>query len=104
MGEKVAPDSLDLLAAFLGESPRGRSSLVEHANVLALRKGEWKYVEGEPQRNRNKNGVADTGGAPQLYRLSTDLAETTNLVDQHPEKAQEMAEELARLRAIGRSR
>ena len=48
-GQKLAagegPDSRNVLPALLGQSQTGRDQLVEHARVLALRDGSWKYIE-----------------------------------------------------------
>jgi len=41
---------------------------------------------------------------PQLYDLRNDLAERHNLADEHPQRVQEMAALLEKIRADGRSR
>ena len=38
------PDSVNVLPALLGESKTGRAWVVEHANRLALRDGDWKFI------------------------------------------------------------
>jgi len=101
----AAPDSINTLPALLGESKQGREMLVEHANGLALRKGNWKYVAA-PAAGK-KGGKADTSKAPgvaALYDLSTDLGETKNLIDEQPKIATELAAELDKVRSSGRSR
>ena len=70
-----APDSLDILPALLGESPRGRRRLVEHAQTLALREEAWKYI----------GALKEIGS--QLYDLASDPGETNNVASRHPEKA-----------------
>lgn len=85
-------DSVNVLPALLGEAKTGREQLVEHAGVLSLRKGAWKYIE------------AGKAGPIQLYHLADDLAETKSLVKEKPELAQEMAELLEKIRKQGRSR
>jgi arylsulfatase A-like enzyme len=52
-------------------------------NAFGLRRGQWKYTESEARGN-------------ELYDLRTDPKESKNLVDQMPEKAQELAAELER--------
>lgn len=46
----------------------------------AIRKGKWKYLQG--------------GSRSYLYNLKTDIGETTNLLKQNPEKAQQLLAEL----------
>lgn len=46
----------------------------------AIRKGPWKYLQGGQRRY--------------LYNLESDIGETTNLLMQHPEKAEQLLEEL----------
>ena len=41
---------------------------------------------------------------PQLYDLSTDLAERTNVAVAHPDKVKELQAQLDRIRSAGRSR
>lgn len=88
----AAPDSFDVLAALLGDSPKGRDHLVEHAGGLALRKGPWKYI---PPRGK---------GAGELYHLAEDLGETKNLAGERPDLVRELDGFLEKLRAAGRSR
>lgn len=90
---KVSPDSLDMLAALLGDSPDGRDALVVEANALALRAGNWKFIEPKKIRDGishpwNEVAVSKPGF---LFDLSTDPGETRNLAAEHPEKAREMA-------------
>jgi arylsulfatase A-like enzyme len=101
-----APDSFNVLPALLGESPAGRDHVVEHGNGLALRVGSWKYIEpgNGPKKNANTNTELGNAPQPQLYELSTDLGEKTNVAAQHPDKVQELQKQLDQLRAAGRSR
>lgn len=86
--------------ALLGKDKVGREALVEQAGVLALRQGNWKYIEPS---NRQKFAAAtntelgnDT--VPQLYNLAADPGETRNLAASEPHRAQEMATQLAQIR------
>ncbi|MBL8176861.1 MAG: arylsulfatase [Bryobacterales bacterium] len=95
----AAPDSFNVLPALLGESKTGRDHLVEHANGLALRIGTWKYIPS--LRLAPKKG----GDQPaQLYDLSQDIGEKTNLAAAHPARVREMQERLQALQANPRSR
>jgi arylsulfatase A-like enzyme len=100
------PDSFDVLPALLGDSPDGREHLVEHARTLALRKGNWKYIEpgGGPTVNQNTNTELGTDPQGQLYDLANDPGERHNLIAEQPERAQALAAELEALREQGRSR
>jgi arylsulfatase A len=104
--ETSGPDSMDILPALLGKSQKGRESLVEHAGTLALRKGQWKYIEPNKGVPVLKNTNTETGNSPepQLYDLSEDIAERRNLATEKPETVQEMAALLKQIRQAGRSR
>ncbi|MBN2448897.1 MAG: arylsulfatase [Lentisphaeria bacterium] len=96
------PDSLNVLLALLGESATGREYVVEHAGGLALRRGQWKYIE--PGGGRRANPERGGGPKPQLFDLAVDPGETTNLADRHPERVQELAALLQTIREGGRTR
>jgi len=106
LGPDDAPDSLDLLPALLGESPRGRDHLVEHASGLSLREGTWKYIEPGAGPKRYAPTDTETGINPegQLYDLAHDPGETTNLLARHPDRAKAMKRRLDALRKAGKSR
>jgi len=106
--EKAGQDSENILPALLGESKTGRTTLVEHAGGLALRKNNWKYIppagmagKGGKAKTKASGGVNRQGSGPvaQLYDLSIDLGETKNLADDHPEIVDELAAALAEIRA-----
>jgi arylsulfatase A-like enzyme len=101
-----APDSFDVLSALLGKSPKGRDHLVEHANVLSLIKGNWKYIEpGKgPKINKNTNIELGVDPQPQLYNLENDLGEKHNLASEHPEIVKELADLLKKIRDDGHTR
>ena len=101
-----APDSFNVLPALLGESKTGRDHLVEHASVLSLRLGHWKYIEPSegPKVNRNTNTELGNDPMGQLYNLAADLGETRNLASEHPDRVKEMSALLQKLREQGRSR
>jgi arylsulfatase A-like enzyme len=88
----AGPDSLNVLAALVGESKEGRDHLVVHAGGLALRKGAWKYIP--PQGSRSG----------ELYNLEEDPGETKNLASERREIASDLGALLEKIRAAGRSR
>ncbi len=75
-----AQDSKNMLPVLMGKSKTGRTELIEQgSNDLALLSGDWKFI---PAFNKNPND--------RLYNLKTDIGETTNVINQNPEKAKEM--------------
>lgn len=109
-GEKLAPndapDSFNILSALLGKSPNGRDHLVEHANVLSLIKGNFKYIEpGKgPKINKNTNTELGVDPQPQLYNLKDDIGEKHNIASEHPEIVKELAALLKKIRNDGHTR
>ncbi len=83
------PDSESHLPALLGQSEAGRTELVEQAlgTSLALRAGHYKYIPGKQ---------------PQLYDLSTDIAEQHNIAAEHPELVRQLDERLQAIRQQGK--
>ena len=106
LGNADAPDSFNVLPALLGRSRKGREHLVEHARLLALRRGPWKYIEPGQGPAKVANTNTETGTAPDglLFNLTDDLAERRNLIREQPQKAEELASELGKIRQAGRSR
>lgn len=104
-----APDSEEMLSAWLGESKEGRQVILEEAFVLALRKGDWKYIEPgseeeAPDWLKNKDVESGLMQKPQLFNLATDIGEQHNLAATHPDKVNEMAALLESIKLNGKSR
>jgi arylsulfatase A-like enzyme len=101
-----APDSFNLSSALLGKAQTGRAHLVEQAGTLALRQGQWKYIEPGrgPRINQQTNTELGNDPAAQLYDLANDIGETNNLTNKQPEKVREMAALLQQIKQAGRSR
>ncbi len=97
---RTAPDSQNQLASLLGESPRGRTNLVEQGGPLALREGAWKFIPPASGARLNWNTKTETGNATeaQLFNLADDLGETNNLAAAQPERAKKMAAQLQAIR------
>lgn len=100
----AAPDSMDMLPAMLGRDRKGRGWLVEHAGSLALIEDNWKFIApgNGAKINRNTNTEMGNDPQPQLYDLSSDIAEQHNLAAGHPDRVQSMAEHLRRIRGTAR--
>ena len=97
-----APDSRDQLAAWLGKTKTGRDHVIEHAvsGTLSLVKGNWKYIEPNQGVKLMKNSNTETGSdpQPQLYDLTTDMAEQKNVASGHSEKVLELKSLLEEIR------
>ena len=99
--EGDAPDSEELLDAWLGKSKKGRELMLEEAFTFGLRMGDWKYVS--PQQGTTpdwlKNKDVETGLSEQekLYNLKNDIGEKNNIAGQHPEIVKEMREKLEKI-------
>jgi hypothetical protein len=125
LAEADAPDSFNVLPALLGEKhgTECREYLVEQTNagdVLALRKGPWKFVPGNvgakgraakvkrkavienPAERIADKDLPPVGG--ELYNLGSDLSETTDTAAQHPDILAAMQVKLAEIKASGHSR
>ena len=83
-----AMDSRDAMDALLGRDAVGRQFVVEEARGLALRDGPWKLVQ-RPKK------------ADELYDLSVDVGEASNVAADHPERAAAMAARLEQVRSAG---
>ncbi|ASZ12992.1 MULTISPECIES: arylsulfatase [Chitinophaga] len=106
LGQEDAPDSFDMLPAFLHQSEKGRNSLVAHAGVLSIIRGDWKYIPASkgPRKDNHVNIELGNDPAPQLYDLRKDLGEQRNVAATHPALVKELAAELDRIRTKGSER
>ena len=102
----AAPDSLDALPALTGKSKTGRDYVVEHARVLSIRRGNWKLISPDdgPAVNKNTNTEMGAGPGPQLYDLTADPGETSNLATKNPAKVTELTRLLTKVSASARTR
>ena len=84
--EREAPDSEDLLNAFTGKDQKGRVIMVEEGfNNLAIVKDGWKYIPAFRKR------------PDELFHLTVDPGEKTNLAAEHPEKIEELQRALRQI-------
>lgn len=94
--EERARDSQNLMDVFMGESDDGRNQLViEATSCTAFRKGDWVMIPPYDGPAVNKNVNIELGNAEvyQLHDLNNDLAQQTNVADEHPEKLEEMLQD-----------
>ncbi len=105
----VAIDSQNLLAAWLGQSALGRTSLFKESVAgFAIREGNLKYIA--PMRNPEQaafvagKGIESAASRqPQLYDLSSDIAERRNLARERPADVARLAALLAQVEAQTRA-
>ena len=110
-------DSFNLLPALLG----GREPVREYtlhqtiSLALAIRHGDWKYLDHQGSGGNNYHRSGEWGmkqyalpekapsAAGQLYNLKTDPGETTNLYLEETERAQTLKTKLEEFKRTGRS-
>jgi len=95
-----ARDSENVLNALLGKARTGRAELIEEGGALALRQGNWKYIEPNNKQKVNKDTNTELGNdsVAQLYNLSKDPGETQNLASSNNDRVTSMAASLNRIR------
>jgi arylsulfatase A-like enzyme len=100
ISDNEARDSRNMLDAFMGKDPNGLPFMIEEAKTRrALRRGDWKYIASGKSKNKKRKG-----NPAELYNLKDDPGESKNIIKDHPEKAEAMAEELKGLVKAGRVR
>ncbi|MES2594018.1 MAG: arylsulfatase [Verrucomicrobiota bacterium] len=107
---EAAEDSRDVSKAWLGTKYEDsiRQDVIVHGSdgTFAIRKGQWKWIEGVPADDVKP--AAKKARANQmkrmLYDLKADAAETTDVSAQHPEVVKELETLLNRYRNGGYSR
>lgn len=76
--------SLQTLVGPRGYYQDPTSQWVLSAHLQAVRLGQWKYRDSKTAKHEG-----DPVG-PHLYNLHDDIGETTNLINKHPKKAQQL--------------
>jgi arylsulfatase A len=101
--ETAGEDSVSLLPLFRGDARPVREHAVSASSrgVPALRSGSWKYIPASGSGGWSEGG--DRAQPVQLYDLSTDVGETTNLASAQPKKLATMQDLLEELIVAGRS-
>jgi arylsulfatase A-like enzyme len=96
-------DSENVLPALMGASKTARTVLIEQAGSLSIRQGQWKYIAPGKGPRINENTKTELGNdpTPQLYDLSNDTGERSNLATTRPEKVREMESLLDGIRRRG---
>lgn len=91
----AAPDSESHLDSWLFANEQGRTYLVEQnlQNNLALTDGIWKYIpaaKGAAMNVQTNTELGNNSQENQLYNLTTDPGEQSNIASQHPDMVTEM--------------
>ena len=99
--DNAGEDSFSILPVLLGKTPAAplRKAIFVQGdtddNAIAICTGKWKVIE----TTRGQNGKVH-----QLYDLTVDPGETTDVAKEHPEVVKQLAVELAKARTDGRTR
>ncbi|TWT47076.1 Arylsulfatase [Thalassoglobus neptunius] len=105
--DDTAPDSFSFLECLQEEdlsSPR--APIINHSvnGTFAIRDGEWKLVLSDGSGGREAPKGKPFQKPYQLYNLKSDLGETENVIDKHPEIAERLERQCEEIRNSGRSR
>ncbi|MFM1555791.1 MAG: sulfatase-like hydrolase/transferase [Limisphaerales bacterium] len=113
-----AEDSYNILPALLGQDTKPIRQYTLHQTMslaLAIRKGDWKYLDHKGSGGNNYARPGEWGmkqyalpeKAPgalgQLYNLKADPGETTNLYFKHPKIVKTLKAKLEEFKKSGRS-
>lgn len=98
----VAPDSENMLDALTGKSKQGRLVMLQESFTMAIREGDWKYIEPVSKKTPDwlGNKAVETGllQEPQLYNLKEDPREQHNLAGKYPGKVTVLAKKLTMIK------
>lgn len=104
----VAPDSFSFLSSLSNKKNQHQRTTMVTADakgMLAIRMGDWKYIDNTPPENFPENRMAQfKNETPQLYNLIEDPGEMHNLYSEKPEKAKQLLDELIRIREASSTR
>ena len=101
-----AEDSFSLLTLIRGENGAKRGAPVIHhsaTGMFAIRDGKWSIVLGNGSGGRQAPIGKPFKKPYHLFDLAADIAETTNLLDQHADVAVKLEASFKQIRDSGRS-
>lgn len=92
--EDWAPDSRNVMDAFLGETMEGRGEIFAESvsKGYFLRQGKWTYMQPSdgPARNYHTNTELGNSHDPQLYNMAYDQGQRENVAQLHPDLVEQM--------------
>ena len=106
--DNAGEDSVSLVPAFTGKSGTQHEAVVHHSinGSFSIRQGKWKLIlapdSGGWSAPRPGRAAKDSP-AMQLYNMTSDIGEQKNVIDAHPDIAQDLAKLLERFVQQGRS-
>lgn len=105
LGNDVAEDSVSFMAGLSGKPFERGVGVINHssAGMFAIRHGKWKLVAGNGSGGRQAPRGKAFARPFHLFDLGKDIAETTNLIEKHPDIAKAMETALEKIRQSGRS-
>ena len=105
--QSAGADSFSFCSTLRGDhtetSMRTTMVMNDVAGVVAIRNGDWKYIEDQVLRPF-PNGRPPRKPMPQLFNLQQDPEEANDVIDAYPEIARKMQENLDRIRKRGSER
>ncbi|HYW81309.1 MAG TPA: arylsulfatase [Thermoguttaceae bacterium] len=105
--EGAAEDSFSILPLLDGKEPdEPRPPVIHHsANAMfAIRNGQWKLVLGNGSGGRQSPRGRPFERPYHLFDLSKDRSETTNLIEKHPDVAEQLETTCEEIRSGGAGR
>lgn len=108
MNDKEALDSYSILPVLKGEQYEKplREATIHHSlnGHFAIRKGDWKYIDAKGHGGFAEIKETFPADSVQIYNLANDPYETTNVIDENPEIANQLRELLEKYKDQGYSR
>lgn len=101
LGDEDAPDSFSFYRLLEGRELREpREPVIHHSGngMFAIRDGDWKLVAGNGSGGRQNPKGQPFERPYQLFNLSTDPRETTDLIKERPDVAKRLEAQLERIR------
>ena len=105
--KNAAEDSFSILPLLRGDSwTSPRAPVIHHSSggMFAIRDGQWKLVLGNGSGGREKPRGKPFDKPYQLFDLSSDLSERTNVIEDHGDVAARLERALEQIRWSGNSR